>query len=106
MIRRPPRSTLFPYTTLFRSMRLYEEVLKIDPNHSLAMVDLANLHALRQEFAVAQGLYKRAWETDPALAIAHYNSHLAHLEAFHLEAADQELKEARRADDAPATRLL
>src|SRR2546426_7076993 len=23
MIRRPPRSTLFPYTTLFRSMRLY-----------------------------------------------------------------------------------
>src|SRR5438876_2492105 len=23
MIRRPPRSTLFPYTTLFRSMRLF-----------------------------------------------------------------------------------
>src|SRR3712207_7985968 len=25
MIRRPPRSTLFPYTTLFRSKRLIEE---------------------------------------------------------------------------------
>src|SRR2546430_7883889 len=25
MIRRPPRSTLFPYTTLFRSRELYEE---------------------------------------------------------------------------------
>src|SRR5687768_17631660 len=25
MIRRPPRSTLFPYTTLFRSSRLFEE---------------------------------------------------------------------------------
>src|SRR3712207_7162550 len=25
MIRRPPRSTLFPYTTLFRSRRLYQE---------------------------------------------------------------------------------
>ena len=25
MIRRPPRSTLFPYTTLFRSARLSEE---------------------------------------------------------------------------------
>src|SRR2546430_11800221 len=25
MIRRPPRSTLFPYTTLFRSMRLLEQ---------------------------------------------------------------------------------
>src|SRR5258708_23820963 len=26
MIRRPPRSTLFPYTTLFRSRRLLEDV--------------------------------------------------------------------------------
>ncbi len=85
---------------------LYEAVLKIDPGHSLALVNLANLHALRQEFAIAQGLYKRAWETDPAMAIAHYNSHLAHLEAFHLESADQELKEARRIDDALVTRLL
>src|SRR3712207_7330393 len=25
MIRRPPRSTLFPYTTLFRSRRTYED---------------------------------------------------------------------------------
>src|SRR2546430_3531641 len=27
MIRRPPRSTLFPYTTLFRSAALYRKVL-------------------------------------------------------------------------------
>src|SRR2546430_10348990 len=27
MIRRPPRSTLFPYTTLFRSLKLTENVL-------------------------------------------------------------------------------
>src|SRR3712207_8971591 len=26
MIRRPPRSTLFPYTTLFRSFRSFEQV--------------------------------------------------------------------------------
>src|SRR3989449_6759893 len=26
MIRRPPRSTLFPYTTLFRSQRLHEDL--------------------------------------------------------------------------------
>src|SRR5256885_11254796 len=25
MIRRPPRSTLFPYTTLFRSVQIYED---------------------------------------------------------------------------------
>src|SRR2546430_15755486 len=30
MIRRPPRSTLFPYTTLFRSRRRVEEHLKDD----------------------------------------------------------------------------
>src|SRR2546426_8945543 len=28
MIRRPPRSTLFPYTTLFRSPKGYESFLK------------------------------------------------------------------------------
>src|SRR3989442_7233628 len=29
MIRRPPRSTLFPYTTLFRSIRIIDKVGKI-----------------------------------------------------------------------------
>src|SRR5258708_28077539 len=29
MIRRPPRSTLFPYTTLFRSPRLFNEALEL-----------------------------------------------------------------------------
>src|SRR5690348_13256762 len=28
MIRRPPRSTLFPYTTLFRSLHVFEMVLE------------------------------------------------------------------------------
>src|SRR5687768_18235030 len=31
MIRRPPRSTLFPYTTLFRSTREGEPVTDLDP---------------------------------------------------------------------------
>src|SRR5256885_9121010 len=30
MIRRPPRSTLFPYTTLFRSYDLYEEGARLN----------------------------------------------------------------------------
>src|SRR2546430_6638015 len=29
MIRRPPRSTLFPYTTLFRSPRVHHDVLAV-----------------------------------------------------------------------------
>src|SRR2546427_4895141 len=43
MIRRPPRSTLFPYTTLFRSQQVAE---------------LAPIHAVRAMF--------RAWGVDPA----------------------------------------
>src|SRR5256885_9415340 len=31
MIRRPPRSTLFPYTTLFRSIRVWERQLQRRP---------------------------------------------------------------------------
>src|SRR5947199_6457667 len=30
MIRRPPRSTLFPYTTLFRSGKVHEDVTRSD----------------------------------------------------------------------------
>ncbi|HXU10384.1 MAG TPA: hypothetical protein VN898_00315 [Candidatus Binatia bacterium] len=88
------------------AMGMYRRTLEIDPRHARAMVNLANLHTLRQEFAVAQGFYKKAGEASPTLAIAHYNSHLAHLEAFHLESADEELKAARRIDDALVTELL
>src|SRR2546429_6598129 len=40
MIRRPPRSTLFPYTTLFRSlgMDLLPDAAKILVNHLLSLV--------------------------------------------------------------------
>src|SRR6266498_5630706 len=32
MIRRPPRSTLFPYTTLFRSTLLFDRLVQIGPH--------------------------------------------------------------------------
>src|SRR5260370_15487562 len=36
MIRRPPRSTLFPYTTLFRSLRLAGGLVRrLDGDHAL-----------------------------------------------------------------------
>src|SRR2546426_2773016 len=34
MIRRPPRSTLFPYTTLFRSLLHYRNLIQFFGNHS------------------------------------------------------------------------
>src|SRR2546422_6587403 len=35
MIRRPPRSTLFPYTTLFRSIAKLAKGLTVEPEHFL-----------------------------------------------------------------------
>src|SRR5689334_24050060 len=43
MIRRPPRSTLFPYTTLFRSS-VAESVVAVDPMYSLAFPDLVRAY--------------------------------------------------------------
>src|SRR2546430_11302937 len=44
MIRRPPRSTLFPYTTLFRSERptLLQEALKLLAASGFSLTKLAN----------------------------------------------------------------
>src|SRR3712207_7172151 len=39
MIRRPPRSTLFPYTTLFRSWGWYHELLHGHPDRVLLDAD-------------------------------------------------------------------
>src|ERR1035441_1386886 len=37
MIRRPPRSTLFPYTTLFRSKAVFPECIKLQRLHKLVV---------------------------------------------------------------------
>src|SRR5258707_9490440 len=48
MIRRPPRSTLFPYTTLFRSQALLmPEVVELDPGEAERV--LARAGDLRSE---------------------------------------------------------
>src|SRR2546425_4746685 len=48
MIRRPPRSTLFPYTTLFRSLLDLSDVLQLvrDPvQHLTSQVEVSHLPA-------------------------------------------------------------
>src|SRR5260370_42039641 len=45
MIRRPPRSTLFPYTTLFRSLRVSE----------LCQLRIVDLQSDRNQIRVVQG---------------------------------------------------
>src|SRR3712207_8843038 len=49
MIRRPPRSTLFPYTTLFRSQHSPRAALELFVATGLADVVLPELAALRME---------------------------------------------------------
>src|SRR3712207_8009311 len=55
MIRRPPRSTLFPYTTLFRSRDDFAAAVVGDPATVLAGYDAALARA-----------GSAAWRTDPA----------------------------------------
>src|SRR3712207_7962601 len=39
MIRRPPRSTLFPYTTLFRSAELIDAVFQVQQREAVCKAD-------------------------------------------------------------------
>jgi tetratricopeptide (TPR) repeat protein len=115
VIVRHPDQPLFPFLlgSAYRagghfeeSMEMYRSVLAVEPLHARAMVNLGNLHALRHEFALAQNLYKGAAEADPTMALAHFNSHLAHLESFRMEEADAALGRARAIDEALIARLL
>src|SRR5260221_9457327 len=59
MIRRPPRSTLFPYTTLFRSMGTTGMVdisqIAHTPEHSDANIHALQESGLRAVFAYSRG---------------------------------------------------
>src|SRR2546426_8871324 len=50
MIRRPPRSTLFPYTTLFRSYKHYAYIVSDGArNHGIQIFDLDRLRGVRTD---------------------------------------------------------
>src|SRR3712207_4794382 len=56
MIRRPPRSTLFPYTTLFRSHRVAGErgaALRVEPVDRLDEPDARDLHEIVERLVAA-----------------------------------------------------
>src|SRR5256884_6242202 len=59
MIRRPPRSTLFPYTTLFRSKnseaaQSFREAIAISPQYTQALVNLGLTLAAQANYAEAE----------------------------------------------------
>src|SRR3712207_7884785 len=55
MIRRPPRSTLFPYTTLFRSQRRVRAVVQGTAVRPRLSVNISNLHVSAQLIDDASG---------------------------------------------------
>src|SRR3712207_7889252 len=65
MIRRPPRSTLFPYTTLFRSDQGLEEghaqhlALALVDARGQEVMDIVAEQMAMQEGAAAMGLHKQ-----------------------------------------------
>src|SRR5688572_5392039 len=63
MIRRPPRSTLFPYTTLFRS---YNWVQMQDPRYAETFEELAGACAERGvALQTIKSLARRRWDGRP-----------------------------------------
>src|SRR3712207_8484813 len=59
MIRRPPRSTLFPYTTLFRSQRRSAAAVT-DPDRRLGGVDRGKLKTFEHQDRSLRSLVARA----------------------------------------------
>src|SRR2546430_11070420 len=57
MIRRPPRSTLFPYTTLFRSWRPPASVRRV---HAVAILPVKRFDRAKQRLSEALGPEARA----------------------------------------------
>src|SRR3712207_7954369 len=61
MIRRPPRSTLFPYTTLFRSIEEWTAAKNSDQRQAVLLGALANdadYHESRADLRNNQDLYE------------------------------------------------
>src|SRR3712207_8932741 len=77
MIRRPPRSTLFPYTTLFRSVG---EVAEVRPERARALVDEQELVTLAVpvERAVRHGGRR---EHDPHHHVGRSEEHTSELQS-------------------------
>src|SRR5256885_15720862 len=69
MIRRPPRSTLFPYTTLFRSLEHMQAAENLAPEEPGAHTFLGDVYRAQRHLEQARDEYARGHQLNPRDAI-------------------------------------
>src|SRR3712207_9385034 len=87
MIRRPPRSTLFPYTTLFRSWLLKKSFTKLDHSSANRVIPLPPRSVLALKF---ERVGVQALEVRRPGDLAHHDAAALHLDALDPAARSEE----------------
>src|SRR2546422_6551121 len=78
MIRRPPRSTLFPYTTLFRSEAVFRKLLQMQPGSGRAYLGLGIVLHNQERYREALDSLAQAEKASPNEALVYYYQGLSH----------------------------
>ena len=55
------------------ALKLYEEILALEPVHAAACINLGTLYFHLRDFVRAEGFYRRAVESDPAYALGYFD---------------------------------
>jgi tetratricopeptide (TPR) repeat protein len=56
-----------------RAIKLYQEIMELDPSFAPAWINLGTIHFHLREFSWAEQLYRRATEIDPAYVLAFFD---------------------------------
>src|SRR5260221_14230859 len=110
MIRRPPRSTLFPYTTLFRSNAYddkgdhdhaiadYTQAIRLDPNYASAYMERGIVYKRLKEYDRAVQDFSEAIRIKPENARAYLLRGRSKTEKGDTAAGEIDLAKAKQID--------
>jgi tetratricopeptide (TPR) repeat protein len=56
-----------------RAVRLYQEILEVDPTYAAAYINLGTINFHLRQYAKAEELYRRATEADPGYVLAFFD---------------------------------